>query len=249
LGTIVLAFAAVIGALALANPVGAATDGFNVSGTVAFSGTANRTTVRFSFGGDKTPSDIRVLPCSSASVTDSSGPSGTKSSSTGFGGSGQTGVKFQPGSFGNYTVVFSGHIFRVDVVIVSGHQHTVFGLGNATCAPATIPPSTSTSMATTTTTIRVGAAQPPAGPAAATASASGPVASVKTNPAPAVAAATVSRNPATGAIEPAVAGTALARTGRHTRMMLVMAGVALALGGMALMFGEPRRIAITVRAR
>jgi len=245
LGGILLALATGVGAFSFAAPgAGAATDSFNVNGTVAFNSSANRTTTHFMLSGNKQPSDVRVLPCSSADVADASGPSGTKSSPTGFGGSGQTGVKFQPGAFGNYTVVFSGHIFRVDVVIVSGHQHTVFGLGNATCAPAAIPPVTTT-MPTTTTTTKA------ATPSAVTPPASGGVIS-SPNVAPAtgtpgsapvkVLGTNVARA-GTGAVEPAVAGTALARTGRHTRLLLLLAGFALALGGFGLMVGEPRRLA------
>jgi len=143
-------------------------------------------------------------------------------------------------------VCSSDLIFRVDVVIVSGHQHTVFGLGNATCAPATIPPVTTT-MPTTTTTMAAAAAVTPPAPTGgitpvATPAAAGAAVTAAAKAGPKVLGTNVSRTAAVS-VEPAVAGTALARTGPHTRLLLLMAGFALALGGIALMVGEPRRLA------
>jgi hypothetical protein len=226
---------AVSALLALVAPgVGAADNSFDVAGSVSFNSSANRTTTHFTFTGTKAPSDIRVLPCNTATVEDAQGPAGTKSSPTGFGGTGQTGVKFQPGLFGAYTVAFTGHVFRVDVVIVSGHQHTVFGLGNSTCAPAPIPVTTTAPPTTTTTRRDVFASIPSGGQV------KGFPDGIRTSPAVVLGTHFV-RATGVGSAEPAVQGTALAHTGRHTRMLLLFAGLALAAGGIGVMTGESRR--------
>lgn len=243
LGPMMLAIGSVSAALAVfASGALASSDAnFAVNGGLSFSAPANQTTAHFTFSGSKQPSDIRVLPCSTSDALATDGPSGTKSSSTGFGGSGQTGVKFQPGAFGSYTVAFSGHVFRVEVVVVSGKQHSVFGLGNPTCAPAAIP-TTSSTAPTTTTTLKA-ASVPGSG------SSSGPAVNVVTPAAggPVVAGAQAAR----AGVEPAVAGTALAHTGRHTRTLMVFAGLALALGGLFLMAGggDSRVALATVKVR
>jgi len=232
LGTMLLAIGSVSAALAVfaTGALASSDNSFNVVGGLSFSSAANRTSAHFTFSGSKAPSDIRVLPCNQADAVATDGPAGTKSSSTGFGGTGQTGVKFQPGAFGNYTVVFSGHVFQVQVVIVSGHQHSTFNLGNATCAPIAVP-------TTVTTQAPVVVNAPPAATGGGAAPGATPAAQ---GAGPVVLGTHLVRGPA----EPAVAGTALARTGRHTRELMVFAGLALALGGVALMAGGGNEVAL-----
>jgi hypothetical protein len=218
---------ALIGLLAAA--AGADTPTFTATGTVSVAG--ERSTVRFVFSGSKEPSDIRVFPCTRADVISASGPQGTKSSPTGSGGpNGQTGVKFQEGKFGSYTVVFAGRVFRADVVVHEAHRQTVIQLGNSSCSapvpPVTLPPTTATTAA----------ASPAGGPPRATPPAGGTAA-------PSVLGREVTRSVGAGPAAAAgteVQGTSLAFTGPHSRLLLLLAGLAFALGGMALIFGEPK---------
>jgi hypothetical protein len=142
------------------------TSGYNdkvtsVEGSMTYDSAANQTTFVFKLSVSEQVSHVTITSCPEGNqIVSSAGPSGTKTETGKDPSTNHTGVKFEPGKAGTYTVVFSGNVSGANFIVKngSGHKHYTIGTGSGCSGTAVTTSSTTTTSgptgdtATTSTT-------------------------------------------------------------------------------------------------
>lgn len=227
---------------------------FTVDGTRTYDADANQTTFTFVFDGDEdeSASHVLIVACiPNATVVSATGPEGATKKNDQPAKDGSTddhvGIKFEPGVYGTYRIVYSGNLGSADFVVKKGPGHKHFTTGSNPCQPGETPTTeTPTTLAPTTTE---GTTPTTVAPTTVAPTTVAPTTAPPTTAGPAVLGLVVQGTTTTAAPGVSVLGVqqsrALAATGAETRPLLLVAGFLLAMGGAALLAARPQPLAAT----
>jgi LPXTG-motif cell wall-anchored protein len=122
-----------------------------IEGSRSYNAGTKQTTFVFNATFKEQVSHITVTTCpeNTATVVSATGPSGTKTETGKDPSINHTGVKFEPGKSGTYTVVFSGDVAGADFIVKNGDGHKHYSMGTG-CGGTPVTTSSSATTATST---------------------------------------------------------------------------------------------------